>query len=512
MKRRIPKTAVTASATVPTPTPAAPAARSAEAPAAESPAPAAAPSILTRPLGLLGWDKLEPVLLAALATAEPLLLIGRHGTAKSFLLERLAQALGLTYRFYNASLLNYDDLVGIPVPDAGQTSLRYISTPTAIWDAEVVFIDELSRTRPDLQNKLFSIIHERRVQGIPLDKLRYRWAAMNPPPGFDAGDQDDEADTYLGAEPLDPALADRFAFLLEVPGWADLSTPEKEELLADQFRGRHEFPVDVPALVARTRERLAVLTARPPALAPYFIALESQLRAAGTRFSSRRISMLLRSALGIHAARGVLAIAAAPDWESSLFLAVAHGHPGLAAGPIDRGALFALHRQAWNLARLDPDDPWRALLGITDPVERVAVASFDQLALKESDLSSLVIEAVSAQATPEERAAVSLVLYLHLRDTPRISASAAETLAGQLTRVLRPAIDTHQVHGRQFTLCREVASLCARLSDSPGDAYARNLLNAFLPAGFTAITPAGLLGRFRTLWDRFQLTAAAPAR
>jgi len=164
------------------------------------------------------------------------------------------------------------------------------------------------------------------------------------------------------------------------------------------------------------------------------------------------------------------------------------------------------------LARLDPDDPWRALLGITDPVERVAVASFDQLALKESDLSSLVIEAVSAQATPEERAAVSLVLYLHLRDTPRISASAAETLAGQLTRVLRPAIDTHQVHGRQFTLCREVASLCARLSDSPGDAYARNLLNAFLPAGFTAITPAGLLGRFRTLWDRFQLTAAAPAR
>ena len=69
-------------------------------------------SLLTRPLGLLGWEKLEPVLLAALTTREPLLLIGRHGTAKSFLLERLAQALGLIYRFYNASLINYDDLVG----------------------------------------------------------------------------------------------------------------------------------------------------------------------------------------------------------------------------------------------------------------------------------------------------------------------------------------------------------------------------------------------------------------
>jgi MoxR-like ATPase len=47
-------------------------------------------SLLTRPLGLLGWEKLEPVLLAALTTREPLLLIGKHGTAKSFLLERLA--------------------------------------------------------------------------------------------------------------------------------------------------------------------------------------------------------------------------------------------------------------------------------------------------------------------------------------------------------------------------------------------------------------------------------------
>ena len=72
------------------------------------------PSLLTRPLGLLGWEKLEPVLLAALATEEPLLLIGRHGTAKSFLLERSARALGLTYRFYNASLINYDDLVVSP--------------------------------------------------------------------------------------------------------------------------------------------------------------------------------------------------------------------------------------------------------------------------------------------------------------------------------------------------------------------------------------------------------------
>src|SRR4249920_3618835 len=36
----------------------------------------------------------------------------RHG--QELLLERLARALGLIYRFYNASLINYDDLVHSP--------------------------------------------------------------------------------------------------------------------------------------------------------------------------------------------------------------------------------------------------------------------------------------------------------------------------------------------------------------------------------------------------------------
>jgi len=66
---------------------------------------------LTKSLGLEGWERLEPVILASLASEEPMLLVGRHGAAKSFLLERLAEALGLEFRFYNASLVNFDDLV-----------------------------------------------------------------------------------------------------------------------------------------------------------------------------------------------------------------------------------------------------------------------------------------------------------------------------------------------------------------------------------------------------------------
>ena len=167
---------------------------------------------LLRGIGIVGLRDLEPVILAALVTEEPLLLIGAHGTGKSLLLTRISEALGLEFRHYNASLLNFDDLVGFPLPTPGG-SLEYIKTPAAIWGAETVIFDEISRCRPDMQNKLFPVVHERRIQGILLESLRYRWAAMNPP----VSEEDENG--YVGSEPLDPALADRFAFVVVMPGW-----------------------------------------------------------------------------------------------------------------------------------------------------------------------------------------------------------------------------------------------------------------------------------------------------
>ena len=77
--------------------------------------------------GILGWDHLEPVILASLVSRTPLLLLGSHGTAKSLLLERLAEGLSLDFRHYNASTLNFDDLVGFPVPDGDK--IKYLRTP-----------------------------------------------------------------------------------------------------------------------------------------------------------------------------------------------------------------------------------------------------------------------------------------------------------------------------------------------------------------------------------------------
>ena len=139
---------------------------------------------LLRALGIVGWDHLEPVILAALATESPLLLIGPHGSAKTLVLTRLAEALGLAHRHYNASLLNFDDLVGFPVPEQRPAGLPA--------DAR----DDLGRRVGAVRRNLAlpagtaeQAVPDRPRAGRPgrsrSSKLRHRWGAMNPPPRAD---------------------------------------------------------------------------------------------------------------------------------------------------------------------------------------------------------------------------------------------------------------------------------------------------------------------------------------
>ena len=252
--------------------------------------------ILAR-LGVVGMEDIEPVVLAALIQQDPLLLIGPHGTGKSYLLNRLAGALGLEHRHYNASLLNFDDLVGYPLPN-GTGSLDYVQTPASIRRAQSVFIDEVSRCRPDIQNKLFCIIHERRVQGLELERLTYRWSAMNPP-------GDDGESSYAGSEALDTALADRFAFILEIPDWQRLSAASQEILILtgdsavdiETTRRLAQLIATGRALAARIRDSMCT------ALARYIRLVCALLRQSGIVLSPGRAVMLLRNIAGVHALR-----------------------------------------------------------------------------------------------------------------------------------------------------------------------------------------------------------------
>ena len=471
-------------------------------------------SLITEPLGLYGWKKSEPVLLAALLSEEPLLLVGAHGCAKSFVLERLAEALGMEFRSYNASLINYDDLVGVPLPDATRTKLEYLSSPESIWNAEVVFIDEISRTRPELQNKLFPIIYDRRVQGRPLTHLVYRWAAMNPPPTDEELDEGDAL--YLGSEPLDAALADRFPYVMSVPDWDDLSSADQKQVLADQFAGRHEFPVAIRELVAEARKRYEELVPElMPRLTPYVVTLVPKLHAAKYDVSTRRATMLLRSVIAVHAAREVLAgrartPCAPPDLYDSARLALLNTLPDRARRRLNAAELTAICKTAWELSMRDEADPLVQLMKIDDPVLRLRKMVAERLIVPPDRAAVMIGEGV-AKAKSHLRRGLALATYLGIRERADIPASTVELLANEI----RSAIDAHEntcmVTPDKSKIARAVGARVADANrrfgaESEFAQYHSNLLNSHLPDDFTntrAVNEAS--ADFESLWKEFGL-------
>jgi MoxR-like ATPase len=393
---------------------------------------------ITESLGIQGWSHLDPIILAALATESPLLLIGPHGTAKSLLVEQIANALALSLRHYNASLINYDDLVGIPLPEEGTNRLQFVTTPGAIWDAEFVFFDEISRCRPDLQNKMFPIVHERRIAGIRLEKLRHRWAAMNPP----APDDPDSTmgEYYLGSEPLDPALVDRFPFVVPVPNWKQLSKEDRRRLVR---RTTHN-PMVLSSLIEQANACVALIPSLEETLRDwlidYIVSMVDLLEQAHLPQSPRRAYMLARSLVAIQAARMVLEGENA-DLEFSAELALNFGLPQNATDvPPSRATLIAIHRQAWEISSLSEDDAWRKVLEEIDPVKRVVLG--DELELSDPDISRLVTQALGAETSDVRRIGLATVMFLAFREKRDLNASAWEPLSQLAMRVLEPRILT----------------------------------------------------------------------
>jgi MoxR-like ATPase len=292
-------------------------------------------------LGVYGFGGVQLVVWTALVTEDPLLLIGRSGTGKTYLLNRLSEALGLEHRHYNASLIAFDDLVGFPFPDAETGGVRFLETPATVWPAESVLIDEISRCRPEHQNRLFSLIHERRIQGISLERLRYRWAAMNPPNLDQGGDEG-----YVGSEPLDPALADRFGLLIESVDWDRLLEHERRAIATPCGDGRKAC--DGGRLATSVRLWRAAfqiqLESCPGRILDYVTAVADHLVAASIRISPRRARLLTRSLLAAEVISGVL--------DEGVALQILQcSLPQRAWGTAPDPALVgAAHRAAWETA------------------------------------------------------------------------------------------------------------------------------------------------------------------
>lgn len=341
------------------------------------------------PLGIYGLDSVESVIIAALITEEPLLLIGTYGSGKSYLLVRVARALGLNFRHYNASLLQFDDLIGFPVPN-GKGGIDYARTEDSIWPVEAAFVDEIARCRVDMQNKLFPIIHEKKVQGIGLPNLRYRWSAMNPPPS----EKDPGRYECRGCEPLDAALADRFALIVPMPEWETFSEVEQESIILAQ-----DGEIDA---AAATRLRFHVQSGKKllaemgeqfyKPLACYVRIFVSLLRKAGVEISARRSNMIVRNILAVHVTRLLKNVDA--DLAVSTLHAVKCSMPHQAMGEdLPTLKVMTAHGEAWELARLAPGHALRWLLLESSPIRRALLAA--QQDLSPGDLATIVADCLS---------------------------------------------------------------------------------------------------------------------
>ncbi len=300
-------------------------------------------------IGAYGFKKIQLPILAALVTEDPLLLIGRGGTGKTYLLNSISEALGLEHRHYNASLIAFDDLVGFPYPDDAKTEVKFLQTPATVWDAESVLIDEISRCKPEHQNRLFSLVHERRVQGIALDKLRYRWAAMNPcSPDQDGGED------YTGSEPLDPALADRFAVIVTVGDWNGYRDDDKKRIVDPAGEGL--VSDDNGTLKADIENWRAEFTDRvercPRTIIDYTATLTTALNDAGIRVSPRRARLLSRTLLATSIINGEFS-----ETVARVVLKCALPQPAWGELP-SRSKLAAAHRLAWDSACLEGNEKW----------------------------------------------------------------------------------------------------------------------------------------------------------
>ena len=161
--------------------------------------------MLFNQINIYGWDDIEPVILAALVSELPVLLIGDIGSNKTEGSEAISRALlgaKIDFRAYEVPTLNFDDLIGFMNPKSlAKGELDFVHTPLSIWKADAVLFDEINRANPFIQSKLHELIRRRRLLGLTTN-IKILFSAVNPPERYQSG--------YM-----DMALASRFAC---VPG------------------------------------------------------------------------------------------------------------------------------------------------------------------------------------------------------------------------------------------------------------------------------------------------------
>ena len=316
---------------------------------------------------------------------------------------------------------------------------------------------------------------------------------------------------------------------MSVPDWDDLTPADQKNVLADQFAGRHEFPVAIRELVAEARKRYEELVPElTPRLTPYIVTLVPKLHAAKYDVSTRRATMLMRCVIAVHAAREVLfghggrgatallgdgrvRTPCAPiDLYDSARLALLNTLPDRARRLLNAAELSAICKTAWELSMRDEADPLVLLMKIDDPVLRLRKMVAERLVVP-PDRAAVIIGEGVAKAKPHLRRGLALATYLGIRERADIPASTVELLANEIQRAIDVYENTRTVTPDKSAIARVVGARVADINqrfgaESEFAQYHSNLLNSHLPDDFAntqAVKEASV--DFENLWKEFGL-------
>jgi hypothetical protein len=161
--------------------------------------------------------------LRSLPTQQSVLLRGDHGIGKSAIVRQVAEARGVAFIDFRGSQNDIGDIKGLPFRDGDHT--RFLSPD---WFPEVgvgpqegiLFLDEINRASRDVQQAIFELVLDRRLNMKPLPVGWQVIAAINH-----------REDLYQ-VEPMDPALLSRFMVI-------DLEPSVEEWLTHARFKKIH---------------------------------------------------------------------------------------------------------------------------------------------------------------------------------------------------------------------------------------------------------------------------------